>query len=215
MAKQGIDILRDKDIVIYAVYILGGSQNRIHTEDIAIKCYQLAPSKFSWVKYPQYPDIAPARFALEDAKKLESGAFLRGESERRRTAESIGGWMLTLNGVQWIKINRSRIEHYLGKHIPIGDRVSSSRRLKELLNSKAYNRYREQGEKAEISHADFAEALVSTVNTRGDVLNERLDSLYSTADELGRAEVKNYIDFCKKRFAVLLGQKEEESNAKA
>ena len=49
-------ILNDKDIVIYALYNLGGYQERIHTEDIVLKCYELAPTRFSWAKYPQYPD---------------------------------------------------------------------------------------------------------------------------------------------------------------
>ena len=86
MAKQEIDTLSDKDIAVYALYILGGWRQRIHTEDIALKCYQLAPSKFSWVKYPEYPDVAPARFALEAAKKPENRALVKGESERKRTA---------------------------------------------------------------------------------------------------------------------------------
>lgn len=207
VAKQEIGTLSDKDIAVYALYILGGWQKRIHTEDIALKCYELAPSKFSWVKYPEHPDIAPARFALEAAKKPENGALVKGESERKRTAQSIGGWMLTTNGVQWTKVNRPRIEQYLGKHTPVADRLSSDRRLKELLKSVAYKRFKDYGEKAEISRADFAESLVCTVNTRGDVLDDRLDLLYSTAEEMRREEVKNYVNFCRKRFAVFLRSK--------
>ena len=207
MAKEEIGTLSDKDITVYALYILSGWQKRIHTEDLALKCYQLAPSKFSWVKYPQYPDVAPTRFALEAAKKPKNGALVKGESERKRTTKSIGGWMLTTAGVQWIKANRSRIEQYLGEHTPVGDRVSRDRRLKELLKSVAYKKFKDYGEKAEISHAEFAESLVCTVNTRTEVLNDRLDLLYSTAEELGREQVKTYVNFCRKKFALLLGSK--------
>jgi len=214
MLKQEIDMLTDKDIAVYALYILGGWRKRIHTEDIALRCYQLAPSKFSWVKYPEYPDIAPTRFALEAAKKAENGALVKGESERKRIAQSIGGWILTEGGVQWIKLNKPRIEQYLGKHIPIGDRLSTDRKLKELLKSGAYKRFRDFGEKAEISHADFAESLICTVNTRGDILNERLDLLYSTGEKVGREEIKKYVNFCRRKFAQLLGGKEEENDAK-
>ena len=207
MAKEEIDTLSNKDIAVYALYVLGGWRKRIHTEDVALKCYQLAPSKFSWVKYPQYPDVAPTRFILEKVKEPENGALVKGESDRKRTAKSIGGWMLTAAGVQWIKGNKSRIEHYLGEHTPVGDRVSRDRRLKELLKSIAYKRFMDYGEKAGISHADFAESLVCTVNTRAEVLKDRLDLLYSTAEELGREEVKNYVNFCRKKFALLLGSK--------
>lgn len=207
MAKQEIDTLSDKDIVVYALYVLGGWRKRIHTEDIALKCYQLAPFKFSWVKYPEYPDVAPARFALEAAKKLKNKALVKGESERKRTAQRIGGWMLTTDGIQWIKANRHRIEQYLGKQTPVGDRLSSDRRLKELLKSVAFKKFMDYGEKADISHADFAESLICTVNTKGEVLNDRLDLLYSTAEELGRIEVKNYVNFCREKFTPLLGSK--------
>ena len=84
-------MLSDKDIVIYALYILGGWHKRIHTEDIALKCYEIAPTKFSWVKYPKYPDLAPTRFALESAKKAKSGALVKGGSERKKSITSIGG----------------------------------------------------------------------------------------------------------------------------
>jgi len=82
MKKQKLDKLSDKDIVLYALYLLGGWQKRIHTEDIAFKCFQLAPSKFSWVKYPHFPDLAPARFALESVKRPKYGLLVKGESGR-------------------------------------------------------------------------------------------------------------------------------------
>lgn len=213
--KQGkTDTLTDKDIVLYALYLLDGWQKRVHTEDVALKCYQVAPSKFSWVKYPQYPDLAPARFALETAKKAKYGALVNGESERKRTLENIGGWMLTANGIQWIRANRSRIEQYLGKYRPVGDRLSGDRKLKELLASAAFRKFRDRGEQAQISHAEFVESLVCTVNTRGEVLNDRLEQLNSMAEELRREEVKNYVNFCRERFASILGKKRSERNVK-
>ena len=214
MAQGKAEALTDKDIVLYAVYLLGGWQKRVHTEDVALKCYKIASSKFSWVKYPQYPDLAPARFALETAKKAKYGELVKGESERKRTLESIGGWMLTANGIQWIRTNRSRIEQCLRKHRPVGDRLSGDRKLRELLRSRAFKKFRDQGEQAQISDAEFVESLVCTVNTRGDVLTDRLEQLYSMAEELRREEVKNYVNFCRKRFASLLEEKRSERNVK-
>ena len=214
MKEQKLNKLSDKDIVLYALYLLGGWQKRVHTEDLALKCYQLAPSKFSWVKYPEYPDLAPARFALEAAKKPKYGTLVKGESERKRTVKSIGGWILTAEGIKWIKVNKTRIEQYLGKHRPTGDRLAADRKLKEFLKSVAFKKFREYGEEAEISHAEFAESLVCTVNTRAEVLNARLEQLYSIAEELRKEEVKNYVNFCRKKFASLLGEKGGERNAK-
>lgn len=208
MESEEIEKLSDKDVALYALYLLGGWQKRIHTEDIALKCYQLAPSRFSWVKYPQYPDLTPARFALEAAKKLNYGALVEGESERKRTIKSVGGWRLTEDGVQWIKTNKSRIEQCLSGRIPPAERLLEDRRLKELLRSTAFQKFKKYGEEAQISHAEFAESLICTVNTEVAILNERLKQLYSAAEELGRGEIKNYINFCREKFISFLEGKE-------
>lgn len=202
-------MLSNKDIVLYALYILGGWQTRIHTEDIAIKCHQLVPRKFSWVKYPQYPDIMPTIFGLESAKKLKNGALVEGESERKRTPKRIGGWMLTPNGINWIEANKKRVEEYLSKHEIIGDRLHADRKLKELYRSKAFRKFIKNGEKTEISHAEFAESLICTVNTRSKILKDRLKQLHSIAEKLKKEEIKNYVNFCKKEFESLLGRRGE------
>ena len=207
-------MLSDKEIVLYALYLLGGWQKRVHTEDVALKCFELAPTKFSWVKYPEYPDIAPARFALEAAKKQKHGALVKGESERKKTVKSIGGWMLTANGVQWIQANKELIKKYLGKHVPTGERLPADRKLKELLGSVAFKKFIDYGENAEISHAEFAESLICTVNTRSEILNDRLEQLYSISEKLKKEEVKDYVNFCRKKFALILEEKGGERNDK-
>ena len=199
MGKEETEKLNDKDIALYALHLLGGWQKRIHTEDVALKCHQLAPSRFSWVKYPQYPDLAPARFALE-----KCGPRVEGKSERKGGT----GWRLTENGVRWIEGSKSRIEQCLGKRIPPAARLPEDRRLKELLRATAFEKFERYGEKAQISHAEFAESLICTVNTGAEVLNERLKQLYCTAEELKRGEVKKFVNFCQKKFASLLREKE-------
>ncbi|MFC1955324.1 hypothetical protein ACFLWZ_02135 [Chloroflexota bacterium] len=191
--------LNDKDIVLYALYSLGGFQNRIHTEDIALKCYELAPSRFSWTKYPQYPDIQPVRFALEKCKPL-----IIGGSERKQPSK-ITGWRLTDKGIKWLETNLTRIENQLrGKQSP-NVRLVDTRRMKSLMNSLAYKKFIVEGENAEIYHAGFAESITCTVNTKPDVLSERLEQIYSMANMLKQDEVKEYVDFCRRRFSKQIG----------
>lgn len=209
------DILSDKDIAVYALYLLGGWQKRVHTEDVALKCYELAPSKFSWVKYPQFPDPTPTRFALEAAKKPQYGALVKGESERKRTLRNIGGWMLTADGIKWVSANMKRIEEYFGKHRPIGERLPADRKLKALTESSGFRKFRVHGEQADISHAEFAESLLCTVNTQVQVLKDRLEQLHSIAEELNRDDIKGYVDFCRKKFAYILGLEGGKENAKS
>lgn len=186
--------LSDKDIVIYAIYVLGGYQIRVHTEDITLKCFEIASSRFSWTKYPQYPDIQPVRFALEKSKPL-----IVGSSERK--SDSITGWRLTSEGIQWIKTNIDRIEKQLGKKQTPSQRLIDNRRIKTLINSKAFNKYSTDGDKSEISKAEITESIVCTINTKLEIIYERLDQLYSTADLLHQDKVKQYLDYCRMRFS--------------
>lgn len=204
MIKQKVDRLNNIDLVMYVLYKLGGWQKRINTEDIALECFRITPRKFSWIKYPQYPDIMPVLFSLESAKKKQCGALVIGETERKRTTKLIGGWILTVKGIRWIKDNIFRIEQALNENkITIG-RLSTDRKINELYKSIAFKKFIATQEKANISHAEFAESLICTVNTGVKILNDRLDQLNSIAEELNKKGVKNYVIFCRKKFESLL-----------
>lgn len=206
MINKKLSTLNDIDVVVYALFILGGWQMRIHTEDIALKCFELARSKFSWVKYQEYPDLMTVWYALGDAKKERYGSLVIGGSERKKGSGSdiSSGWRLTENGVRWIKENKERIETALTGVKTPQDRLVEDRRLKILINSTAFRKFLEHGEKILISPAEFAESLVCTVNTKPQIMYERLQQLYSSADILNQEKVKRYLDYCRKQFAKQL-----------
>ena len=196
--------LSNIDVTIYALYKLRGWQKRIHAEDIALECFKLTPRKFSWIKYPQYPDISTVVFALGDAKKEKYGELVIGETERKRTVKKIGGWMLTIKGVRWINNNIFRIEQILSENKIRGERLFIDRKISALYKSKAFSKFLLEGDKANISHAEFAESLICTVNTGADILNTRLCEIDSTAEVLKKDELKKYVDFCRIKFALIL-----------
>ena len=61
------------------------------------------------------------------------------------------------------------------------------------------------GEKAGISHSEFADSLICTVNTKGEILSGILDLLNKRAKEFGRQDIIDYIDFCREQFSEILG----------
>jgi hypothetical protein len=83
------------EIVTLAVYLIGGDQHAVDTEDAAIKAHELAPGRFSWRKYPEQINLELVRVYLSDAKKPEKGELLLGSG---RT-----GWSLTKNGLSWAR----------------------------------------------------------------------------------------------------------------
>ena len=188
------------DIAVYALYLLDGWQRRIHTEDIALKCFELAPSRFCWVKYKQYPDLMTAWFALGDAKKERYGGLVIGGSERKRAKDTFTGWRLSEEGISWIKENRTRIENALANEMPPMSRLIEDRRMKYLLKSAAFKKYLSGGDGLNITRPEFAESIICTVNTGRDVLSEKIAQLYSAAEVLRLEKVRQYLDFCRERF---------------
>jgi hypothetical protein len=83
------------EIVTLAVYLLGGDQRAIDTEDAAIEAHQLAPGRFAWRKHPEQVNLELVRVYLSDAKKPSKGGWLEGSGKE--------GWSLTPAGLRWAK----------------------------------------------------------------------------------------------------------------
>jgi len=82
----------NRDIVIIAVYQLGGALRHIHLEDVAMKAAELSPRRFCWKKYPDQINLESVRITLKGELGLPN----------RRVLGSIrNGWMLTPEGLSW------------------------------------------------------------------------------------------------------------------
>jgi hypothetical protein len=90
------------DVVVYAVYLLGGAAKRVDTEDIAVKANEVAPGRFVWSKYPDQINLELIRVSLSDAKKPEKGKLLAGSGKT--------GWSLTPSGLKWVLLRRDALE---------------------------------------------------------------------------------------------------------
>lgn len=134
------------ELVTWAVYLLGGDQKRIDTEEVAVRAFQLAPKRFSWRKYPEQINLELVRVYLSAAKKAEHGELLTGSG---RT-----GWSLTRKGLAWLSSARSKLQA-IGTSEPKrresrAGSVDSSRRDRErkrILSLPAWARW-SQGERS-------------------------------------------------------------------
>lgn len=99
LKTQPANVLTDSaarlfEVVVLAVAELGGAERSIDTEDVAIRCHELAPTLFSWRKYPQQVNLEIVRVSLSDAKKQKNGHLLSGSGRE--------GWRLTRRGLDWL-----------------------------------------------------------------------------------------------------------------
>ena len=85
---------RRQDVVVLAVFMLGGDRKSIDTEEVAVKCQELAPGMFSWQKYPEQINLELVRVRLSEAKNPKCGALLTGSGRQ--------GWRLSARGLRWV-----------------------------------------------------------------------------------------------------------------
>ncbi len=85
--------LTKRELTLFAVYLLGGGQRAIDTEDVAVKAAELLPGAFAWRKYPDQINLELVRSVLKDSKKPQFGQLLHGTGAE--------GWRLSDAGVRW------------------------------------------------------------------------------------------------------------------
>ena len=159
-----------------ALALLGGADNAVHTEDVAVQLETLAPEMFSWQKYRDRTDKELVRVALSDARlkaRLVIGSHARG-------------WMLTPSGVKFAQANRHRVEHDMQQRQSPDD-AHLRRERARLLETEAY--VRAQAGEVDLISADEADAFFRlNVYVRTDSREKkiaRIENQFGNDPEIG------------------------------
>jgi hypothetical protein len=175
--------LSNIEIVTLAVYLLGGQSRFVDTEDIAVKANEIAPGRFSWVKYTDQINIHTIKTHLWDAKSDRKGALLLGSEKE--------GWMLSSSGNGLARARADALGSLKGKHKKISrteEKWVRSERVR-MLNSEAYRKFRTLGVGG-VSR-DEAEAFFRlnsyVVGEARKRKISRIQNTFGRDDDLGRA----------------------------
>ena len=184
MAVKLLTSVTHAELVTWAVYLLGGDQKRIDTEDVAVRAFQLAPKRFSWRKYPEQINLELVRVYLSDAKKPEHGGLLTGSG---RT-----GWSLTRKGLVWLRSARSKLQtlgmsepHRRESRAGSIDPSRRDRERKRILALPAWTRWSEGDETVVLAEARevFRLDSYSTASVREAKLT-RLRAMFEDDEQL-------------------------------
>ena len=143
------------ELVTIACFIVGGAEKLVHTEDLAVRAFELAPQRFCWQKHPDRIDLDIVRVSLTDAAKTKNGGLVQGSKD--------SGWSLTRAGLAWVEEARYRLPKlFEGVAIPGPDRrsaqaVAAEREADRLRQSDAYLKWK-AGRASDWSVYDFFKA---------------------------------------------------------
>jgi hypothetical protein len=131
--------LSNNEIVTLAVYLLGGDARYVDTEDVAVKANELAPGRFTWVKYHDQINIHTIKTHLWDAKSERKGALLLGSEKE--------GWMLAASGLE---LARGRVGALKGMKVARKKLSPAERQWRRgervrMLHSDAFRKFTAEG----------------------------------------------------------------------
>jgi len=176
--------LSNVGIVVYALYQKGGASRPVHTEDIALKAFELAPDSFSWIKYPQYPDKEVTRNALKDARKEKHGRLVtgragRGKGHPSRTGSErrADGWQLTEAGVKWVMTNEARLGREFQQASPRVHRQDVLAKVGQIRNHALFQEYLDKPEGFSPTLGGLGELLRCRVDAEPPIWRQRFESL--------------------------------------
>ena len=172
MNKTLTKSVSQSEIVTFAVYLLGGLNKFVDTEDVAVKAFEIAPERFSWKKYPDQINLELVRVSLSDAKKPEKGEHLFGSGRR--------GWSLTVNGRDWISANPDLLERDLAfrESVPRAgsvDVIRASRESKRVRSTGAWEQW--EINKHSVTAAQAKEVFRIDSYTKPEMLDLKLHRL--------------------------------------
>ena len=201
------EVRPNRDLVVYALYLLGGDTRRIHTEDVALKCFGLFPAAFSWVKYPEYPDKDIVRVALTDARKEQFGRLVEGRagqkhglSTKTRRQPTEDGWVLTQVGIQWVHGNRDMLQQYAGAGAIKHHRQKVLRKLKRIRDHMLFARYADSPERFHPMIGEIADLLRCRVDAEPQVWQERFNKLRLQAGSAEHEDVLDFVNKCEEAY---------------
>ncbi len=190
------------DVVLYALYLLGGTRKKVFTEDLAKKSFELTPSRFSWRRYPEYPDIEPTRRTLITAR--DEKRLITGRSGEVKGLKPSDGWIFAPEGIIWIEKNKTRIAQTFGKNLKPVDRTDLSKKLNELETSTAYKKFLKEGNVKTIKPYEFTDFLNASLDTPPPIIKDRIDKLSALAATGKKQKLLDFIIQCKMHFSGFL-----------
>ena len=171
------------ELVTFALFLLGGEQRAIDTEDVAYKVNQIAPGRFNWRKYPDQINLELVRVVLSNAKKPANGQLVRGSGRR--------GWALTTSGLSWAT-NTASLPTHLSEHKARHKRFSGSidehRWRRERARVTTTTAWRKWLSKDQINRSDANEVFRIDAYSTGRAWHlkiNRLKVLFAEDSEIG------------------------------
>ncbi len=206
MNMKKVKEITNVEIVLYALYLLGGNTDKVFTEDIALKSFELSSRRFSWRRHSEYPDLESVRIALFDAQKKKVGSLVVGRHGKATGSKVSDGWIFTPEGIVWLEKNKIRIGRILKAGEAVVNRTEVDKKISEYKNTTAYKKFSQGHTCYGVEAHEFTDFLDASLDTPATILRERMHKIRALATTQKQKDLIQFLDSCNEHFADLLNK---------
>jgi hypothetical protein len=206
MSKNAEDTV-NKEIVIFALYELGGAHSPIRTEDVAHQVFQypIGRQRYRWEKY-LYPDKERIARELRRLKNWKGSSYVKGHVNIGARGDRIDGWMLTPSGVEHIKQIETRVREAVEATASAQSIYKADEVRKRITESACYKLYREDPTLSNAEDHHFTDMLYCLPDASSEKIRSAFDALLSSARAVESEEMIVFLESVRARFHKLLGE---------
>ena len=190
----------NRELVVFALAICGGTTRKVHTEDIALKSHELFPGSFSWTSYPNIPDKDIVRVALTDARKNEHGALVDGRTGTRKglTAKTkrepvLDGWILTEPGLDFLNEHETELKELVRSGKQKDHRQAARKEMRRIREHDLYGEFQSDPDGFSAPIGQLADLMRCRVDAEPSVWDRRFDKLRLVAASSEDAELTEFV----------------------
>lgn len=195
--------IKSSHIAIYALSLLGGAHRKVHTEEIAVKCMEIAANRFKWERY-DYPDKELVRKALFHAGEKRNGSLVTGRSGMEQKGKSRDGWQLTPAGADWLAENEKVLQSGFAHTSAAIPKREAARFLKKIRSEPAFQIFIAKKNLADVSRYMFTDLLNCSPDAPSETIRIKFDRILSVAKLINDRAVINFLVACEANYPNLL-----------
>jgi hypothetical protein len=181
-------------LTIFAIHEIAHHDEECAYERIVKECFTLFPKRFSFRRYPEWPD--GSRIKIEILRCRDNGWVTGNEKN---------GFQITSLGRRVAEEVLIELQHGPARELrPTQTRDRGDTVLSYLRKSEPYKRYQENKENFVITEEEFRKLIISTFETPPKVLEQNFNYCFDLCYEYGEKELCDFLEKCREQKSLLL-----------
>jgi len=202
MATNKTGAITNKDLVLFALYKIGGAEKDVHTEDVAAEVfrYPIGKQRYRWERYAKYPDKDRVARELRRLKNMRGTSFVKGHVNIGSRKDRLDGWMLTAAGVDRIKAIEKHMAITLGEAAGTHSKYKEEAFRRRIASSYCYKIYLKDPMMKEAKDHVFTDMLYCLPDAPNVRIRAAYDQMLANAKAVGAMDLIEFLKAARRRF---------------